>query len=317
MNETRTNHVIKNSWYGLGNKIITLIAAFVVRTLFIKKLGTEYLGVEGLFSNILSLLSLAELGVGNVLTFSLYKPIAENNEEKINSLLNFYKKLYYLIAIFVAIVGVLTIPFLKYIVNSSFSISDVLKYYLFYLANSVISYIAVRYTTLIRAEQEQYIIDIISSLVKIITSVIQIIILIMFNSFIWYLITMLFSTLLQNIIASKVAKKRYKIKNIGGIISKEEKSKIFKSVKSTFLYKIGVVIINATDNILISIFVGTISVGFYSNYTLIVNQINSLVAILCTAIIASIGNMSAQKNIEQSNKVFNRLIFFFHLFSGY
>lgn len=316
MENTRTSNVLKNTRYGIGNKLITLFFAFTIRTIFIKQLGAEYLGVEGLFSNILSLLSLAELGVGNVLTFSLYRPIADRDSGKINIMLKFYKRLYFLIALFVAIAGLLCIPFLKYIVNTSFSMGDVVRFYIFYLANSVVSYVAVCYTTLIKAKQEQYIIDVINCISRVLTSIAQIVILVILHNFVLYLIITVISTLLQNIASSVIAKNRYGIDSTTENISSSEKRLIYENVKSTFLYKISVVIINATDNILISFFVGTIFVGYYSNYSLIVNQVNSLVAILCTALIASVGNLSIQNNSIQALIVFNRLLFIFHFFSG-
>lgn len=312
MANSRTGHVIKNSSYGFISKLITVFLSFFARTIFIKTLGTEYLGVEGLFSNILTMLSLAELGIGNVLTFSLYKPIANNENERINQLLSYYRRIYNMIAIVVAIIGAAIIPFLSYVVKSSFDSKTIIVFYLLYLANSVISYIAVCYTTLIKAEQEQYVIEIISTITKTVATVIQIVVLIVDRNFILYLVVLVVSTLVQNLIASLYAKNTYGIKKVEYVIREDERRILWSSIRSTFLYKIGVVIINYTDNILISVMIGTAFVGYYSNYVLIMTQFTMVINILCSALIASVGNMSVQNDKDKSYVVFKRLVFFFH-----
>lgn len=315
--KSRTYLVMKNSAYGMVNKVFALVLSFVSRTIFIKMLGAEYLGVNGLYSNILSLLSLSELGIGSVLTFSLYEPIAKGDVEKTSELLNFYKNVYRAIAFVVLAVGLILIPFLKYIVNSSFSEKDVCIYYLFYLANSVASYFSVYKSTLIKAKQEYYIVENIATASKYAIAIAQILALLIWRNFLVYLAIMVLGTIFQNIIISITANKRYKIRKYKNEILVYGKKDIINNVKSTFLYKIGQVIINYTDNILISILLGTIVVGYYSNYSMIVSQITGIIGILNTALIASLGNMATEKNAETSNKVFRNLVFMYHVLTTF
>lgn len=316
MDNTRTRNVIKNTRYGMLNKLIAVVFAFCVRTIFINQLGAEYLGVEGIFVNILSLLSLAELGVGNVLIYSLYSPISNNDSAQINALLYFYRRVYLLIATFVTIIGISWIPFLKFVIDINFTTSEITRFYLLYLGNSIVSYIAVCYSTLIKANQEQYLIDAVNCFTKIIVSVAQIIVLLKLKSFEIYLVIAILSTVLQNIIISTIAKNKYEIEISACKIDVLDKKRIIDNTKSTFLYKMSVVLINATDNVLISVLVGTIVVGYFANYMLIVNQVNSVIAIVCVSLISSIGNLLTEDDKKLADIVFYRLLFFFHYVAG-
>lgn len=309
---SRSYFVVKNGILGLINRTLVLILSFASRTVFIKMLGAEYLGVNGLFSNILSLLSLAELGIGNVLSFSLYEPVACEDSKKISALLLFYKRAYRGIAASVFVFGVAIIPFLRYIVNSDFSNSDIILYYLFFLLNSVFSYFSVYKSALIKAKQEQYITDNITTICKYVVALLQIAVLLVWKSFVLYLSVMILGTLLQNVIISVYADRKYRIKAEESSVSTEEKNGIINNIKSTFLYKIGQVIINYTDNILISILISTVFVGYYSNYSMIISQITGIIGILNTALIASIGNLATEGNSQNSRRVFRALIFLYH-----
>ncbi|WP_080146710.1 oligosaccharide flippase family protein [Marinilactibacillus piezotolerans] len=314
---SRSQNVIINGLIGISNKVFMLLLMFLSRTVFIRILGAEYLGINGLFTNILTMLSLAELGLGNVLTFSLYKPLANGDRRSVGRLLNFYKKLYRFLALGVFLLGVTIIPFMKYIVNSSLPNNDVILYYIIYLTNSALSYLAVYKSTLIKADQKNYIIDLITTIASIITTIIQVLILFLFHNFILYLLITILSTLLQNMLLTYVANKRYHISDNNETLHDEEKKVIITNVKSTFLYKIGQTIINYTDNILISVLLGTIVVGYYSNYSMIVSQIQGFISILTTAIIASIGNLSTENDTNKSYDIFNHLLLFFHFITAF
>lgn len=315
--KSRTYFVVKNGTLGIIYKLLILLLAFVSRSIFIEKLGAEYLGINGLYSNILSVLSLAELGIGNVLIFSLYKPIAEKDNFHISRLLGFYKKLYRYIAIGVFTIGVFFIPFLGYIVNSSLGIREVTIYYVIFLLNSVFSYLAIYKSTFLKANQKQYIVDTITTLTTLLVTVIQIVVLLNSGNFIIYLLIMIFGTIFQNVIITIITKKYYSSIGIEGTLSNSEKTTIINNVKSTFVYKISQVIINYTDNILISIMLGTVYVGYYSNYSLIVTQVMGIIGIINASLIASIGNLSTEGNAKKSLQVFNHLLLFYHILSAF
>ena len=136
---SRTRKSIKNIFWGIFYQALLIILNFVLRSIFIKKLSAEYLGVNGLFSNILSVLSLAELGIGNAIIYTMYKPLKENNEKEISSILNFYKKIYAIIGTIIFLVGILLIPFLKQIVKLENEMPNLRVYYILYLLNTVSS----------------------------------------------------------------------------------------------------------------------------------------------------------------------------------
>ena len=146
-----------NIVFGLGNKIITMILEFIVRSIFIKILGEELLGVNGVFTNVIQVLSLAELGLNNVVAYSFYEPIAENNYKKIAALVRFYKKIYIGIALAVLGIGVCLIPFLNILINTNIEISNIPLVYSIFLADTVISYLFVYKVTLLRSDQRSYI----------------------------------------------------------------------------------------------------------------------------------------------------------------
>ena len=181
MAASRTGFVVKNFvWATVGN-LSNALFSFVARTVFIYILGTAYLGVNGLFTNILGMLSLAELGVGAAISFSLYKPLAERNTQTIQAIINFYRNAYRIIALIVAIVGLSILPFLKYIVRGVNEVEHINLIYCIFLFNSVTSYLITYKTTLLSADQRNYLITNINTVVKAITMILQIIYLVIFR----------------------------------------------------------------------------------------------------------------------------------------
>lgn len=313
---SRINNVLRNSKYGLASNYFYIFLAFVARTVFINTLGTRYLGVASLYTNILTVLSLAELGMGNVLAYSLYQPIADRDEKKISQILTYYQRVYFLIAGVVLVIGLCLIPFLHWIVKTSLPPDEVLLYYLFYLANSVVSYIGVCYTTYVKAKQQQYLADFISTFAKLVGVIGQIVVMVIWKSFIGYLVIMVFATLFQNLLIAAIAKKQNHLQHDRTALPTTEIQKIWDNVKSTFLYRIGIVAINYTDNILISVILGTDYVGLYTNYAMVVSQIAVLIGIFCNAIIAGIGNLSTESDTEKAEQVFLRLVFVYHFLTA-
>lgn len=161
MEDSRTRKSIKNIIYSFGTQLIILLINFLSRTIFIKFLGVEMLGISGLFTNILTLLSLAELGFGSAIIYSLYKPLKDNDKEKISALINYYKKVYYYIIAIITFIGVLIIPFLPKIITSDLNHSSLLTYYILFLINTICSYLFVYKSSIINADQKIYITKII------------------------------------------------------------------------------------------------------------------------------------------------------------
>ena len=305
MNEGRMKQSAKNMISGFLYQTITLILSFVSRTVFINTLGTEYLGLNGIFTDVLSLLSMADLGFGTAMAYSFYKPLAEHDEGRITALIHFYKKVYRIIAITVTVLGLACVPFLKYIVNTQEEIPNLTWYYLFSLANIVISYLFVYKTTLMTADHKD--IRMWTTLLK---TVLQILVLYITANYMLYIIIGVLTQFLNNAIASRQTQKEYpyiRDKNTAVEIDREVEQGIFNNMKSVFIYKLSGTLFSATDNLLISMLIGTAAVGLYSNYLMLSNKLLLIEQIIFSSLVASIGNVIAKENPQKRLQIFQAM----------
>lgn len=308
--DSRTKNSIRNAVLSVVFQSINIICSFVVRTIFIQQLSSSYLGISGLFTNILSLLSLADLGFDTAILYSLYKPIAENDKNKISALMNYFKKIYYIIGSFVFVFGIILLPFLDIIINIETPIENLKLYYLLYLLNTSLTYFLANRVAIINADQKMYVVKNIAFIFSIVQSFFQCIILIAYKNFMLYLLIQIVCTMLKNTTGAIVSRKMYPfLSQNKTTLSKKEKKEIFDNTKSFMVYKIGGVILNNTDNILISILVLTEFVGYYSNYTIIISAITTLITMFFNAMIASIGNLNVNGSLENKKKVLYRIKF--------
>ena len=317
--ESRTKNVARNSTVALITQVLTFILQFISRTIFIKVLSTEYLGINGLFTNILTMLSFAELGIGNAILFKLYKPVAENDEEKIKSYVNFYKKAYRYIGISIITIGLIIIPFLKYIINDAPNIKENITFiYVIFLLNSSISYFFTYRRSVLYAYQKEYKATLVETAVTVVYTIFQMVFLILTKNYIVYILIQILATIIKNVLVSYKAGKEYpfiKDKDYKEISKSEEKS-IFNNVKSLLLYKLGGSISNGTDNMIISAFVGISEVGLLSNYTTISNAINTFTNSVFNGFSASIGNLNAMENDEKKeNTYYEILLLAFYIYT--
>lgn len=307
MKISRTKNSIKNSMIALICQSLLILLKFSVQTVFVKMLTKEYLGVNGLFANILTILSFTELGIGNAIIFSMYKPIANNDNEKVKSLMQLYKKAYTIIGMIILVLGLMIIPFMDFFIKERPNINESLTFiYILFLINSVISYFFTYKKSIISAYQKEYIITINNLVFNIIRAIVQIGILLLTHNYILYLIVQIIATFAENLMISIKANKMYpylKDKNIEKISDGETKG-IFSNVKHLFIYKIGSVILSGTDNIIISKIIGLVEVGLYYNYNLIINSVNTVINNAISSITSSIGNLNATGDIEKSEEIF-------------
>ena len=307
MKESRTKNTMRNVKTGAIVQLINKLMAFLVRTVFIKCLNSEYLGVNGLFSNVLTILSFAELGIGTAIIFNMYKPVADEDKEKLKSLMQLYKKAYNLIGVIVFVLGLCVVPFMNYIVKDAPNISEnLILIYILFLFNTSVSYFFTYKKSIISAHQKQSIINNIDSFFYLLKSIIEIIFLFVTKNFIVYLVIQILGTILENIILSIKADKMYpylKEKDIKPL-NKDESKGIFDNVKSLIIYKFGGVIMNGTDNILISMLVNVGTVGLCSNYTMVIQAIKSVISSALNGVTASVGNLNAVGDAKQKERVF-------------
>lgn len=308
---SRIGNTLRNTSAGLIGQLFTYILTFAYRTVFIYTLGANYLGVQGLFSNILSLLSLAELGVGNAIIFSLYKPLADKNTHKIQMLMGFYAKIYRIIGCVVAVLGLALTPYLDYLIKDKPNIPHLTIIYLLFLADSVLSYFFAYKRSIIVADQKGYVNTINMTIFSFARNSVQIIWLLLFKSFIPVLIIQALSTLLSNIVISHKANKLYpfltKSKNVE--IDPETKVDLSKKIRAMMYHKIGSVVVLGTDNLLISSFVGIYWVGIYSNYVMIIGMVTTFIQQFSQALVASIGNLVSTETTVKAKETFDLLYF--------
>lgn len=315
---TRTKNSVRNSIVGVSAYIMEILCKFIVRTFFVNLMASEYWGMDTIFSNILHFLSLAELGIGNAVVYSLYKPLAEKDDKKIAELMKFFKYAYMIIAIAVAVIGVIIMPFINFIITDAPMISENLYVmYLMYLANSVCSYLLIYRKTLLVADQKEYKTSIVNICGVVSSSILQIVFLVLTRKFVIYLLIQIMFTILQNLVISKVCLKQYPIlKQKADFPPKEECKGILKNVKALAIYKVAVVIVHNTDNLIISRFVGLVAVGLYSNYYYITSAVYNLVKMALSALTASIGNLNVNADAEKKELVYRTVTFIsFWMFS--
>jgi len=309
---SRTENVVKNAWFALITQIIDILLSLISRTAFIYMLGVEYLGVNGLFTNILALLSFAELGIGNAIIYSLYKPLAVKDKEKIRQLMSLYAKAYKLIGIFIFVSGLLVIPFINYIIKDPPNIKEnIYLIYLLFLLNTSLSYFYVYKKSIIIADQKSYIVSIYRQMFHIAQVVTQILFLLLTREYIVFLLLQIMYTIMNNIATSRKADKMYPFLIIGDPkpLDKIEVKNIYKNVKALFLYKLGSVILNGTDNVIISALIGVHAVGLCSNYLLIISAFTTISSQIMNAFTASVGNLNAIGDKNNKERVFNRIFF--------
>lgn len=314
--ESRTRKSVLNLVVTVITQVCNLLIKFIGRTIFIRFLGVEILGINGLFTNILTLLSLAELGFGNAVIYSMYKPLKENDIDKLSALTMFYKKIYRMIILAVFCIGIAFLPFLDKIVNMENSFDHLELYYLLFLMDTAFSYVYIYKQSIINANQKMYVLKIVSFLCQIIQFILQVIVLIFTKSFLLYLCSQIFCTLLNNIICSLIANKNYPYIKEKRELDSDSKKSILKNVKSLFLYKFTGTILNNTDNIYISLLIGTVVVGYYSNYYMVVNSINGIIYLVFSSVIASVGNLMTEDDKKKQNQIFLQLNFLCFMITG-
>ena len=310
MEKSRTYYSILNVTTGILGYIVNTILGFICRIVFVRCLASDYLGINGLFTNILTMLSLAELGIGSAIVFALYKPLAENDKDKIASLVKFYGQAYKIIGIVIGIIGLCILPFLNFIIREQPNIKEsITLIYLMYLFNTASTYFFSYRSSLLMAAQQSYIVTGLNYIVTITQSIVQMIYLLLTKEYYGYLIIQTIGTFIYNFSVSKIAVKKfpYIIGDDIKPINKIEKKKPVTNIRDLTLYKISGLLVNSTDNIIITYFKGLSISGITSNYTLFTSTLTSLLNQIFNGINSSIGNHNALSDDKEKEKMFNNV----------
>lgn len=308
----RSEKSIRNvlvTWMGL---MFVSLGGFVVRIVLARVMAEEYLGLNGLFGNIISVLSLAELGVGPAITFSLYRPIAQNDTKEITALMQMYRKFYIGVGLFVLGVGTVLTPFLPYLIKDMpQSVEHLYLIYFLYVLNASMSYFCSYKVVYISANQNYYLYSLNHAMCYVLMYVVQILVLLLTKNFVLFYLVQVITTAAENLNISRIADKRYPIlrSKEKGELPEETKKTIKTNVFAAIGHNIGNVVLNSTDNIIISKFVGLVETGMYSNYLLITSTINMFLNQAFSAIISSIGNLVVEGSEKQKEDSFYLVYF--------
>ncbi len=308
----RVKLAARNIAFGYISNIITGLLGFILRTVIIQQLGDTLNGVNDLYTNILSVLSMAELGIGTALNYSLYAPVARKDYDKIKSYMMLYKKAYITIGCAIALIGTGVAPFLPYLVSMpegiEIAVRDLTLYYFIFLFNTVSTYFVAYKYSLVNAEQKNYIQTNVITLTKIITVAVQILVIFMTQDFLWYLISAAVIELLQKIFVSRYLDRLYPyLKDKSRAVkklAKEETGTIVTKTKALMMHKIGDVARLQTDSMIISSFIDVNVSGFVGNYNLVISFVSNFVNIIFNSVMTSFGNLIATESKEKQYGMF-------------
>ena len=305
---SRVRQAEKNIFFGYISNFIIMVMGFLQRTVFIMVLDEALLGVNTLFTDILSVLSLAELGIGSALNYSLYKPVADNDREKIKSYMRLYKRAYLTIAGAITVVGIALIPLLPYLVKDSKGIAgeELILYYLIFLFNTVSTYFVAYKYSLANAQQRGYIQTNIATITKIVTVLAQIVILLVTKNFLLFLLTQSAVELVQKIFVSIYFNRLYPYLRDRDVrkLQKEETDVVVTKTKALMFHKIGDVARLSTDSIIITYFMDVVQVGIVGNYTLVITYAANYVSVIFNSVISGFGNLVATESKEKQYTLF-------------
>lgn len=310
MENSRTHNSIRNIFFGIMNRIISIIFPFIIRTIFIKVLGEECLGLNSLYSSVLQVLNLADLGFAHAIIASMYKPIAEKDYAKVSALLNLYRKIYRSIGLIILTVGLVLTPFIDKLINEVAIVNiNIYLLWLLYLVNTVVSYLFFAYKiSLINAHQRNDIPEKIGAICRGLTSILQIVIVVVFKSLYLYVFLTVIHTIIYNLWCSRECDRRYPQYSCKGKLDEETKKEITKNIGALALQRIGNTVSISLDSIVISAFLGLTTVAIYGNYYYIIAAISMFISLIYSAIIASVGNSiateTAEKNLGDLKKIF-------------
>lgn len=315
----RTNNSIRNIIFAFGTQAISILTNFAIRTIMIRYLGNQAVSLNGLFTEVLSVLSLTELGVGSAIIYNLYKPLANNDREKVRQLMGLFKTAYRVIAGATLMLGVAVCPFLHLLVNSlDYSMNYVRAVYLLFVVDLSVSYLFSYKLSLLNADQKNYVTSRINMWMKLVGAGVKIAVLIFAKEFIAFLIVSIAITLIGNIIGSVTVDNYYPwLKESHEKLPTEERKEVFANIKNLFIKALSGKITNSTDNMLISALVNTLQVGIYSNYSLIIGIFRQVAnQIAYGGLTASLGNLLVTEKEEKCVTVFRRLLYLFYIIAA-
>ena len=318
MRIARTKNTIKGSFWGIVYRLTCTIIPFIIRTIIIKQFGEEYVGLNSLFTSILQVLSLSELGLSSAIVFSMYKPIANDDYDSICCLLNFYRKAYLIIGSIILSIGLLCLPFLPYLINGDVPEGiNVYFLYIIFLSNTCISYFFFGYKeAVLTAYQRNDILSTVRLIVIVFQYAIQIIVLLLIKNFYLYVSIMVIFTFFRGLTNSLIVNKKYPHIKCCGKVPDSEKTIIKKNMAGVAVGKVGVVARGACDNIIISAFLSLTALAIFDNYYYILSAVIAFLTVIENSLIAGVGNSIVIDNKEKQFRDFKKISLAFIILSS-
>lgn len=319
MRINKTRNATRNVFFGVVEKTYSLLVPFVFRTIMIRTIGVQYLGLNSLFSSVLQVLNLAELGVGSAMVFSMYKPIAEDDTDHICALMRLYRLYYRVIGLVILCIGLLCLPFIPKLIHGQ--IPPDMNVHILYLLNlsvTVLSYWLFAYRScVINAYQRRDIISKIHIAAGTFKYALQLIALICLRNYYYYVVARILTQIFSNIIVLYITRRFYPQYQPIGKLTKDEIHRINRRVRDLFTSKVGGVIIHSADTIVISSFLGLEILAIYQNYYYVISAIMAFVTIFNTSVLAGVGNSLVINSEEENYKEFRVFSFMQYWIIGF
>lgn len=313
----RTEKSVRNVKFALMAQIVTIALSFITRTCLVRVLGIEAVALNGLFTQVIAAISLAEMGAGTAIVYNLYKPLAEGDHEKVSQLMNLFRTAYWIIAAATLIIGIILIPWLPYLITDiTYDISYIRIVYLMFIFQSSVSYLFSYKIALMQADQNGYIYTRIYTVFKLVGTILILIVLVISKKYLVFLGANIILAVVTDAYASGVAQKKYPYIDKHAKLPKEEKRNIFSNIRNLFIMQFAGRVVDSTDNILISSMISTILVGLYSNYMVVIGVFKALADKIMIAAAPSMGNLFVTDDTENKEKTLYRLTFVFYIFAS-
>ncbi len=301
----KRKYALKSSLISVGSQIITILITFLIRKTFIEYIGMNHMGLNTVLTDVLGLLSISELGIQSALTYQLYDPLTKNDREKINEIMELLRKVYKKVGAAIGLLGICLFPVLRYLINDeTISMTEVYIAFAILLISSCTSYFISYKRTLLYADQKQYVISIIDVTVCAISGILRVVSIVCFHSFYLFLLVSVFQNIASNVIINVWSKKSYRWIRRNIQIRSEIKRTCYKDVKNVFVGKLAGFIYGSTDNVIISVFVGTLSVGYIGNYKSIANVAKMIMSYLFLPIQPMIGNYLEKEDKTRAYRLY-------------
>ena len=302
MSNSRTKNTKRNIVWSYTDYLVTFVFQFISRTIIVQVLGSQYLGLSSLFTSILHVLNMAELGFAGAVVYNMYKPIAQNDVETVNALLAFYKKVYRIVGLIIFVIGISLTPFLSHLIKGSWPENiNIYVLYLLYLLNTVISYFLFAYkTSLLNALQRMDLTKIAYCIVNILQCVFQLVAILVFENYYAFVVALVLGSALRNILAAFFSKKYYPQYECSGTISDEVKNSIVTRVKGLLICKISGVTSGSFGSIVLSSMLGLVTLAIYGNYMVVYAAVTNIIVLIRHAMQASVGNSVASESVSKN-----------------